>query len=121
MSLLHNIPFKPVISGYLALSQSLLQTCWVKVIIHYERNSRKISMLTVIQIQLLSRSTTSSFKTLFSRSRSSQYEDQREVTAEIKVVLFQRNDITADARGSRQYDRTFIFRDMIADLTEIWV
>ena len=124
MSLLHNIPFKPVISGYLALSQSLLQTYWVKVKIHYGRNSRKISMLTVIQIQLLSRSTTSSFKNLvlFCLPDLDHHnkEDQRELPPKLKWFYFHRNGMKHDARRSRQCNRTFIFRNMIVDPTEIW-
>ena len=122
-SLLRNIPIKPVISGYLALSQSLLQTCWVKVKIHQGRNSSKISILNVIQIQLLSRSLTSSFKisALISRSRSSCCEDQRAVTAEIKVVLFHRNDMTRDARRNGHCDSIIIFEIMTIFCTKIQV
>ena len=122
-SLLRNIPIKPVISGYLALSQSLLQTCWVKVKIHQGRNSSKISILNVIQIQLLSRSLTSSFKisALISRSRSSCCEDQRAVTAEIKVVLFYRNDMTRDARRNGRCDSIIIFEIMTIFCTKIQV
>ena len=81
-------------------------------------------MLTVIQIQLLSRNITSSFKTLFFflfRSRSPYCEDQREVTAEIKVVLFRKNDMTCDARRNRRRDCVIIFEIMIIFLTEIEV
>ena len=81
-------------------------------------------MLTVIQIQLLSRNITSSFKTLFFflfRSRSPYCEDQREVTAKIKVVLFRRNDMTCDARRNRHRDSVVIFEIMIIFLNKIQV
>ena len=76
-------------------------------------------MLTVIQIQLLSRNTTFSFKTLFFRSRSSYREDHREVTAEIKVISFRRNDMTCDARRNRRREGVIIFEIIIIFLTKI--
>ena len=78
-------------------------------------------MLTVIQIQLLSRSTTSSFKdlVLFLDLDLHNKGDQRELPLKLKWFYFHRNGIKHDARRSRQCDRTFIFRNMIVDLTEI--
>ena len=79
-------------------------------------------MLTVIQIQLLSRNITSSFKTwCFSGLDLHTVKIKREVTAEIKVVLFHRNDMTCDARRNRRWGSVIIFEIMIIFLTEIEV
>ena len=58
---------------------------------------------------------------MFFRSRSSHCKDQREVTAEIKVVLFHRNDMTCDARRNRRWDSVIIVEIIIIFRTRIQV